>query len=113
MSEGSSGEFFAENRTTDELQDCYHGFFVQIHAVDVTWWCSESGQLMHLDYQYYAGDSDQFLVGVAHGLTLLASSLGLAFFVQIHAVDVTWWCSESGQSVAFGSSSGSSLNRLA
>ena len=68
---------------TDELQDCHHGFFVQItitraiptHAVDVTRWCSESGQLMHLDYQYYAGDSHQFLVGVAHGLTLLASSL--------------------------------------
>ena len=46
---------------TDELQDCHHGFFVQItitraiptHAVDVTRWCSESGQLMHLDYQYY------------------------------------------------------------
>ena len=68
---------------TDELQDCHHGFFVQIsitraiptHAVDVTRWCSESGQLMHLDYQYYAGDSHQFLVGVAHGVTLLASSL--------------------------------------
>ena len=68
---------------TDELQDCTHGFFVQItitiaipiHAVDVTRWCSESGQLMHLDYQYYAGDSHQFLVGVAHGLTLLASSM--------------------------------------
>ena len=68
---------------TDELQDCHHGFFVQItitraiptHAVDVTRWCSESGQLMHLDYQYYAGDSHQFLVGIAHGLTLLASSL--------------------------------------
>ena len=29
---------------------------------------------MHLDYQFYAGDSHQFLVGVAHGLTLLASS---------------------------------------
>ena len=66
---------------TDELQDCHHGFFVQItitraiptHAV--TRWCCESGQLMHLDYQYYAGDSHQFLVGVAHGLTLLASSL--------------------------------------
>ena len=75
----------AHNRVplTDELQDCHHGFFVQItstraiptHAVDVTRWCSESGQLMHLDYQYYAGDSHQFLVGVAHGLTLLASSL--------------------------------------
>ena len=45
---------------TDELQDCQHGFFVQItitraiptHAVDVTRWCSEAGQLMHLDYQY-------------------------------------------------------------
>ena len=68
---------------TDELQDCHHGFFVQItitraiptHAVDVTRWCSEAGQLMHLDYQYYAGDSHQFLVGIAHGLTLLASSL--------------------------------------
>ena len=55
-------------------------FFVQItitraistHAVDVIRWCSESRQLMHL---YYAGDSHQFLVGVAHGLTLLASSL--------------------------------------
>ena len=66
---------------TDELQDCHHGFFVQItitraiptHAVDVTRWCNESGQLMHLDYQYYAGDSHQFLVGVAHGFTLLAS----------------------------------------
>ena len=53
---------------TDELQDCHHGFFVQIsitraiptHAVDVARWCSESGQLMHLDYQYYAGDSHQF-----------------------------------------------------
>ena len=68
---------------TDELQDCHHGFFVQItitraiptHAVDVTRWCSEAGQPMHLDYQYYAGDSHQFLVGIAHGLTLLASSL--------------------------------------
>ena len=68
---------------TDELQDCRHGFFVQItitraiptHAVDVTRWCSEAGQLMHLDYQYYAGDSHQFIVGVAHGLTLLASCL--------------------------------------
>ena len=68
---------------TDELQDCQHGFFVQItitraiptHAVDVTRWCSEAGQLMHLDYQYYAGDSHQFWVGIAHGLTLLASSL--------------------------------------
>ena len=30
---------------------------------------------MHLDYQYYAGNSHQFLVGVAHGLTILASSL--------------------------------------
>ena len=30
---------------------------------------------MHLDYQYYADDFHQFLVGVAHGLTLLASSL--------------------------------------
>ena len=30
---------------------------------------------MHLDYQYYAGDSHQFWVGIAHGLTLLASSL--------------------------------------
>ena len=68
---------------TDEIQACNHGFFVQItitraiptHAVDVTRWCSESGQLMHLDYQYYAGDSHQFLVGVAHGLTRLASSL--------------------------------------
>ena len=68
---------------TDELQDCHHGFFVQItitraiptHAVDVTRWGSEAGQLMHLDYQYYAGDSHQFLVGIAHGLTLLASSL--------------------------------------
>ena len=30
---------------------------------------------MHLDYQYYAGDSHQFLVGIAHGLSLLANSL--------------------------------------
>ena len=36
---------------------------------------AKSGQLMHLDYQYYAGDSHQFLVGIAHRLTLLASSL--------------------------------------
>ena len=64
----------AHNRVplTDELQDCRHGFFVQItitraiptHAADVTRWCSEAGQLMHLDYQYYAGDSQQFIVGV-------------------------------------------------
>ena len=48
---------------------------MQRTTVDVTRWCSEAGQLMHLDYQYYAGDSHQFLVGIAHGLTLLASSL--------------------------------------
>ena len=67
---------------TDELQDCAHGFYVQItitevipvHAIDVTRWCSQAGQLMHLDYQYCTGDLHQFVVGVAHGLTLLASS---------------------------------------
>ena len=74
----------AHNRValTDELQDCAHGFYVQItitgaipaHAIDVTRWCSQAGQLMDLDYQYYTGDLHQFVVGVAHGLTLLASS---------------------------------------
>ena len=59
---------------TDELQDCTHGFFVQItitraisiHAVDVTRWCSESGQLMHLDISTMLA---------THGLTLFASSM--------------------------------------
>ena len=44
-----------------ELQDCAHGFFVQItvtgtipaHAIDVTRWCSNAGQLMHLGFQFY------------------------------------------------------------
>ena len=43
---------------TDEWQDCAHGFFVQItvtgaipaHAIDVTRWCSNAGQLMHLGF---------------------------------------------------------------
>ena len=85
---------------TDELQDCHHGFFVQItiaraiptHAVDVTRWCSESGQLMHLDYQYYAGDSHQFLVGVAHGLTLLASSLAPCWGDRERRSGSSWSC---------------------
>ena len=64
---------------TDELQDCSPGFFVEIfvagvmpaHAMDITRWCAE---LVHLDYQAYSGDLHLFTVGVAHGLTLLASS---------------------------------------
>ena len=55
---------------TDELQDCAHGFLVQItipgvipaHALDVTRWCSESGQLMRLDYQYYVTLTSSWLV---------------------------------------------------
>ncbi len=68
---------------TDELQDCAHGFFVQItvagvipaHALDITRWCHDAGRLLHLDFQAYTGDLHLFTVGVAHGLTLLASSV--------------------------------------
>ena len=68
---------------TDELQDCSHGFFVQItvtgvipaHALDISRWCQHAGRLVHLGFQSYTGDLHLFEVGVAHGLTLLASSL--------------------------------------
>ena len=41
---------------TDELQDCSHGFFVQItvtgvipaHALDISRWCQHAGRLLHL-----------------------------------------------------------------
>ena len=68
---------------TDELQDCSHGFFVQItvtgvipaHALDISPWCQHAGRLLHLDFQLYTGDFHLFEVDVAHGLTLLASSI--------------------------------------
>ena len=68
---------------TDELQDCSHGFFVQItvtgvvpaHALDISRWSQHAGRLLHLGFQAYTGDFHLFEVGVAHGLTLLASSV--------------------------------------
>ena len=68
---------------TDELQDCSHGFFVQItvtgvvptHAFDISRWCQHAGRLLHIGFQAYTGDFHLFEVGVAHGLTLLASSV--------------------------------------
>ena len=57
------------------LQDCSHGFFVQItitgiipaHALDISRWCQHAGSCMLA--------SSRTVVGVAHGLTLLASSV--------------------------------------
>ena len=68
---------------TDVLQDCSHGFFVQItiagvvpaHALDISRWCQHAGRLLHIGFQSYTGDFHLFEVGVANGLTLLASSV--------------------------------------
>ena len=76
---------------TDELQLCSHGFFVQItvtgvvpaHALDISRWSQHAGRLVHLDFQSYTGDFHLFEVGVAHGLTLLASSVAQCWGDQI------------------------------
>ena len=76
---------------TDELQLCSHGFFVQItvmgvvpaHALEISRWSQHAGRLVHLDFQSYTGDFHLFEVGVAHGLTLLASSAAQCWSDQI------------------------------
>ena len=72
---------------TDELQLCSHGFFVQItvtgvvpaHALDISRWSQHAARLVLLDFQSYY----LFEVGVAHGLTLLASSVAQCWGDQI------------------------------
>ena len=79
----------AHNRValTDELQDCTHGFFVQItitgatpaHAVDVC----ESGQLMHLDYHPIARH-------LAGAIVILGSHRYLALCGPINDLDACY-----------------------
>ena len=76
---------------TDELQLCSHGFFVQMtvtgvvpaHALDISRWSQHAGRLVHRDFQSYTEDFHLFEVGVAHGLTLLASSVAQCWGDQI------------------------------
>ena len=85
---------------TDELQLCSHGFFVQItvtgvvpaHALDISRWSQHAGRLLHLGFQSYTGDFHLFEVGVAHGLTLLASSVEQCWGDQVSWRD--WLLSE-------------------
>ena len=82
----------------DTQQGC-PGFFVQItvtgvlpaHALDISRWCQHAGRLLHLDFQSYTGDFHFFEVGVAHGLTLLASSIAQCWG-DLGTWNVVWMC---------------------